>query len=182
MSLHFNDLFLGVPPCKSVSGRSFCRYVVRREHIQYGCVYHGAFLGLQLGPAWRVPHSISSLSLFLLPIWRRLPSRRISMGEETKAARRRKGRRGKKRSRDGATRPACFQGILRCCWQTLFFLPLPAYSQTYASAFFRPSFFSSRFSHSIYPLISLGWGRYSAIRKNPYLISLVFFYYIYVCT
>lgn len=27
----------------------------------------------------------------------------------------------KKRSRDGATRPACFRGFLRCCWQTYFF-------------------------------------------------------------
>lgn len=36
-------------------------------------------------------------------------------------ARRRRRRRRKKRSRNGATRPACFRGIPRCCWQTPFF-------------------------------------------------------------
>lgn len=30
-------------------------------------------------------------------------------------------KREKKKSRDGATRPACFRGIPRCCWQTPFF-------------------------------------------------------------
>ena len=61
-------------------------------------------------------------------------SRRISMGEVTKArgtscreergvcaASGGEGGR-KKRSRDGATRPACFRGFLRCCWQTPPFL------------------------------------------------------------
>lgn len=43
------------------------------------------------------------------------------MRKKTAHGRRRRRRRRKKRSRNGATRPACFRGIPRCCWQTPFF-------------------------------------------------------------
>ena len=165
MSLHFNDLFLGVPPFKSVSGRSFCRYVIHGATWKTGaypgwCVQYGDCLGLRLGPAWRAPHP-------LIRCWS--PSLRISMGEETKATRRRKRVGEEKKRRDGATRPACFRGILRCCWQTLFFLPLPAFAESFTSAFFGPSFFSSRSPHRPRGplLVPLKRHRYSAIRKNP---------------